>query len=582
MYNRADIVNASDLVSASRQIEPSLGSLSTKARGDPKLSGDLLEANDRVYSWLVHQVRTSYQAIRTEADAERTLQSIQKAAAFAAAYHSGRLTDADLENAVLGIAERWLPPAEPTRRSPGPVRRILHVASQLPTIGGHTKLLAQWMSRDRCSEHSIAVTVGDAPLCESLVCLSQSSGGKVVRFGSTQTLLQRSHLLRCLASQADLVVLHHDGHDIVPVAGLADRHLPPVAIVNHADHLFWLGSSSCDLLINLRRCSSRDDLRRQARETYILPIPLGEKPAKRHRGSARRTLGVKKETVVLLAVARGVKFRPSGSFDFLGTAGKILERNRAAQLFIVGETLEGLRPYLRAPVHERIHLVGPLDDLQTYRYAADIYLETFPFGSQTALLESGLAGLPVVRAYSPLTPLLVANDDSINGLVPVPSSEDEYIQEVDRLCSDIPVRRKLGQNLQKSIVDLHTGDGWSGHLEELYAHTISLTHQLRRLEACRPDCGDDDIALAEWQAIRDGRGNWSAVNVPDDLALVRHTANIARYANQMQLARWQSLKGVFMAPFAWPSWRLFGATMLGRQTCWARRSLNKIRARHVR
>src|SRR5690606_34285328 len=103
-------------------------------------------------------------------------------------------------------------------------------------------------------------------------------------------------------------------------------------------------------------------------------------------------------------------YRPCSHYDFTATARKILDRNLLAHLYVVGETLQGLAPYLRSSLHDRLHFVGPVDDAKLYRASADVYLESFPFGSQTALLEAALSGLPVVPAYAPLFPLLVAND----------------------------------------------------------------------------------------------------------------------------------------------------------------------------
>lgn len=147
---------------------------------------------------------------------------------------------------------------------------------------------------------------------------------------------------------ADLVVLHHCPFDVVPTVAFAGQECPPVAVLNHADHVFWLGSSVADIVINLRTAGSEHTASRTrfvARNT-VIPIPLAE-PAKH--GSAQRcptNVGNPKNQIMLLSIGRAEKYRPSGSYDFVTTAGKILDRQPDTHLYVVGESVEGIPPLL--------------------------------------------------------------------------------------------------------------------------------------------------------------------------------------------------------------------------------------------
>jgi hypothetical protein len=71
----------------------------------------------------------------------------------------------------------------------------------------------------------------------------EKSGGQVIILPLKASLLERAFWLRqALQSSIDLVMLH-PGIDIVPLVAMATADCPPVAIVNHADHLFWIGCS---------------------------------------------------------------------------------------------------------------------------------------------------------------------------------------------------------------------------------------------------------------------------------------------------------------------------------------------------
>jgi len=97
--------------------------------------------------------------------------------------------------------------------------------------------------------------------------------------------------------------------------------------------------------------------------------------------------------------------------------------------------------------------VGSIEDPSVYRAAADIYLEGFPFGSQTALLEAALVALPVVSSYAPLFPLLAANDDAIQDLITNPKEEQEYMERVDLLIRQPPETNGTWHYSSETLVD---------------------------------------------------------------------------------------------------------------------------------
>src|SRR4030095_16852493 len=98
-------------------------------------------------------------------------------------------------------------------------------------------------------------------------------------------------------------------------------------------------------------------------------------------------------------------------------------------LLVVGLGEEDARLWKLNWKHPRIQLCGSNPDPSLHRAAADLYLESMPFGSATALFESALVGLPVVLPYAPTFELLVTNH-GLEHLVASAATEDEYIQRV--------------------------------------------------------------------------------------------------------------------------------------------------------
>src|SRR5438067_2243266 len=74
----------------------------------------------------------------------------------------------------------------------------------------------------------------------------KTSGGELMALNPAAPWIERARALRELARGYDAVVLHIHHHDPVPILAFADGDRPPVVLFNHADHMFWLGSSIVD------------------------------------------------------------------------------------------------------------------------------------------------------------------------------------------------------------------------------------------------------------------------------------------------------------------------------------------------
>jgi hypothetical protein len=373
-------------------------------------------------------------------------------------------------------------------------------------------------------------------------------------------------------------VLHHNPYDVVPVVAFADSEAPPVALLNHADHQFWLGGTVSDLVISLRTAGAEHATsRRFVKSNTVIPIPLADHAAQVSRRDARRALGIPEAQLMLLSIGRAEKYWPYGPYDFVSTAAKILGRQRGAHLYIVGESLAGITPQLRCAVHERLHFVGSVEDPSLYRAAADVYLETFPFGSQTALLEAALGALPVVPAYAPLFPLLVANDDAVQTLIVNPASEEEYVARIDGLIRDADGRRDLGRKLRSSLLIDHVGEGWLGRLADLYRQTDRLTHHPRAIPTSSCRTTDADIGLSMWHVVGDGKTYAHSTAGDASRAVLCHSAFVAKEVENYASARRLAWRVVRHDPARRASWRLLAVTVLGR----ARRFVRAARQREV-
>jgi hypothetical protein len=439
---------------------------------------------------------------------------------FAQFNHPGRFADGRVENCLIeagceareDVRSEWFRPPRLAREAK---RHVLHVATQVLAIGGHTRTIRNWVTNDPDSVHSLLVTSqGRRRVPEWLVDAVRGSSGEVIILPSEAPLMDRARWTRQVAaSSIDFVVLHHFGHDVTPVLAYACGDGPPVGLLNHADHLFWLGGSVSDVIINLRQIGRvLAEQRRFARRNVVLPIPLTDFSASLSREQSRRQLGIPADQVMLLSVGRPQKYVPTPTHNFFRTASRILDENRGAHMYVVGVSQANAAALGEEP-HERLHLVGPCDNAGAYQLAADVYLEGFPFGSQTAFLESAMAGVPGVPAFDPPCALLVTNDEALTGLADNPATEDEYVERATTLVRDEGWRRARGKMFRQQVLSCHVGEEWHRRLDDLYRQTAAIAHGPGPIPEGPFVASETDVALSEWQeahARRDGcRGTGS-------------------------------------------------------------------------
>lgn len=382
------------------------------------------------------------------------------------------LVSVPLERNLLDLARR-LPPVVPTR-VPGSRRRWLHVIDRALPWGGHTAMARRWIEADRANVHSVALTAQETPVPEALVAAVFKSGGEILTATSGAPPLERAAWLRRTAAEiADCVVLHIDTHNVIPTVAFGVEGGPPVLLVNHAAHTFWTGASIADLVLNCRGSELERSWTERLRGIAwcaTLPIPLsagrseGDTTAATLRWAARKQLDLPDHAPVLLSIGDGYKYTPIQGRDFLEAAERILERCPEAYMVVLGSPCDARWKAANARLGGRLRAFGRQHDVSVYHAAADVYLEGFPFGSTTALLEAGLAGLPAVLAPGECPPPFGTDGVATDAVLVRPANIEKYISRAQELVENATERSTCGRKLAASVSDHHTGAGWLQYL----------------------------------------------------------------------------------------------------------------------
>lgn len=468
---------------------------------------ELLRRNSEGYEGLVGLI----ERLHPRRQANTVLAGVSAVAGLASLHHPGRFADGRVENLAVRIGRDLgrlptsggLGAVEVTGQLEQGRRRVLHVATAVRTTGGHTRTILNWARQDQDSHHTLLLTgQGPYPVPSWLAEAVLTGGGRLVLFPTKAPWVEKARGLRELASaEADLVVLHHFPDDVTPVVALAADGGPPVALLNHTDHHFWLGGTVADTVINLRGIGQRlSEERRFARSNCVLPIPLTDPLQGRTRAEARAAVGARDDQLLLLSVGRAEKYVPTATHNFYATGAKLLDRYPHAHLQLVGVSAGDVGAGVA--LHPRLHLAGEVEDPSAYQLAADVYLEGFPFGSSTALLESILSGVPAVPAFAPALDLIATNDDAVTDLLPTPADEAEYLAAASGLIEDAERRVSLGAELRRRLLTSHTNEGWLDRLQTIYRSATAMAHRARELPAAPCAFTPTDHSLCRWQEAR--------------------------------------------------------------------------------
>ena len=426
-----------------------------------------LPLNEAIFGWCLRNAQRSL--------AQNALESALRwslLAAKSAVHHGfGWLSSPELESALLGVASR-LPRLEPAPGAGSPPVRWLHVMDRSYAIGGHTALVRRWMELDpRGGRHRVLLLSHRGPVDSRLVEAARATGGRVSVLAPDAPLLERATRLREEAwRHADRVVLHVHPWSVIPVVALGVPGGPPVMLLNHLSQKFWLGGSVADLVLNLRDSALEwSRAYRGITRNAVLPIPLSPrvgdhvKPATDEaRRAARRMLGMPSGAVVLLTIGNEYKYRPLPGLDFLDAVAAILRACPQAYVVAVGPREDARWMALRESTGQRLLAAGPQLDLARFQEAADIYLEGFPVGSPTALLEVGLLGIPCVRAPRNVPPPFAADGIALSG-VRSPADVAGYASTAIALVRNEGERRAQGSALAMAIQAHHTRSRWPDH-----------------------------------------------------------------------------------------------------------------------
>jgi glycosyltransferase involved in cell wall biosynthesis len=412
-------------------------------------------------------------------------------------------------------------------------------------LGGHTRLVGRWIAAQPDAISDLVLTAPDGPEPPAeLVDTVRRAGGRVHRLNGTT--LDRARALRSLATHVDTIVLSVHENDLVPSLALASApSRPSVIVVNHADHVFWVGAALADVLVNLRPAARELAIRRRGipvERCVELPLPVSTAQRATSVEEAKRALGIDPSQPVLLTVGWRYKFGPVGDKDLVSALAPILA-DSSVQLIAVGPDIQR-EPWRTAKARygDRVRPVGAQPDTRPYLEAADIFIDSFPIPSLTAALEAGMLGVPVVSLavdHGVWPEVLQEDDPALVGCVF--AEEGAYVARIRHLLDDADARLDAGRAVRSTVVEWHGSENWAHRLDCVQrAADQSQRRHMRPPRRLDDVPGPEDLVVATYLADHEDRV------VRAELHFVPHTDGSDRHGAARFNARMSRLDALLL------------------------------------
>ncbi len=411
----------------------------------------------------------------------------QIAANHAQVNHCGFYVSPELDKLLLEIGRKVISTDINHRERdflPEHPQHILHVSTHVRDIGGISRLLWRWIQQDSKRPHSVALTrQGAQEVPEKLRDAVRRSQGEIYILNDDSdgitSIAKRLH--KCAAT-ADIVVLHTWEYDVVPTIAFANRkQSPPIIYTNNGDQLFWVGASISDVVANLRESGMQlSQTRRGIEPARNMLLPTILEPANRvlTKSEAKHKLNVGEDNVLLLSIARTEKYKTIDGINFAEAHVQLLKRYSQCILIVIGAG-DSTEDWSKA-IQEtggRIQILGQTKDTAVYYQAADIYVDSFPFVSNTSLLEAGSFGVPLVSRYpypSDACQVLGADMPGLTGNLIRVRNLEEYTVVLSNLVENEKFRLEKGEATRASIEKNHWGENWQRQLDDVYNCAVTL------------------------------------------------------------------------------------------------------------
>lgn len=370
----------------------------------------------------------------------------------------------------------------------------MHVLTRGFNAGGHTRVVERWIKNaPYYQKHSVVIL---SPLKNIKLPILQNNilekNGEFILFNENLNIFEKSSKLRTLGMHYEIIILHTHMNDSIPIVAFGTKEFKrPVLFYNHGAHLFWIGKSICDCLLELIEKDQTSILRRNIKNRFILGIPSEKINFQQltiiEKNNLRKKLNLPLDKKIIVTAGGENKYAKIGKEHLLPIIHKIL--NKKTILIVIG-----IEKNSQIWTRKNIFPMGVIDFSEgflDYLKIADLYLDSYPMSGGTALIDAINCGVPALSLKSTILQLDYFMKTSGFCL-----NKKDFISKAKRILNDYTYAQQILKEEQNSLSKHQSPDIWNEKINKLL-EIIPKEHSVLDLQ------NENDIFLIDDLSVQD-------------------------------------------------------------------------------
>lgn len=373
-----------------------------------------------------------YFSIIKKENSLKRLNYIEKTCKFASQYFPLLLADIKIEEELISISKKefkqWNNKLSHNQNSSFISKNILHIATQIYDIGGHTRVINNWIEKENKRNSFFILTNQQQNLKTKILTKIQDKTKCTNILDPKLNHIEKCNLILnfIIEHKIDTVVLHTHPYDVIPLLICSIPNFPYTILFNHSDHTFVLGTLSSDLYLDITKEGQKYTHKyRMVRNSKVINLPTNISPR------IKETQYDKK--ITLISMASSWKFKPFENFNFFSTYIPFLNKHKNITLKIIGIDPKDFKQFTKLKKPENLEILGIVPEPENIISQADYFIEMFPSGSYLSTLDSCSYGLIPIFYHDQITLTAFGVKQTLSLTEPPKpyNTNDEYLAFID-------------------------------------------------------------------------------------------------------------------------------------------------------
>lgn len=371
---------------------------------------------------------------------------------------------------------------------------FLHVLTMGNVTGGHTRVVERWISNAPNSQtHSVVFLNPNKDNLSLLKNNTKEKNGECIYFEKSLSIEQKALKLRELALNYEYVILHTHMEDVIPsIAFGTPKFTRPVLLYNHASHMFWIGKSIADLVLDIKKDDDVTKIKKNINNTFFLGVPSKEIIYSRpDKNEIRKKLGLPTDKKIIISSGTEQKYYVIGNDNYAKIIQKIIDEDTYCYIIGVKKNSEFWK---KIEFKSKGHII-PLgyinfnEGYMDYLSAADLYIDSYPVTGYATMIDAISRGVPSLSLKTVDSQL-----DYLSSTDSYCQTQEEFVSKAKRILNDSVYAEIILNKLQKSLEQYQSIDAWNKRIDELIK-ICPKTHSVKDLSNEKDYSQIDDLSV---------------------------------------------------------------------------------------